>query len=224
MAKISNQNPSNKWGKIARKLKLQKPDLIAEPDTHPDSSALFELATDERILSNVETILGPNLLLWTAQVLYTQPGQEKFPWHVDSASIKANGLILFMALADRTPETACPQVISGTHRCAASLEELALKGKCDLADTDSVVELADHCCPSEAPHQATSLDLKAGQYVLMTGGVWRGVLPNLSRNPGIAFVARYMTPQFADQVPNPCILVKGEDTFRRKPLAQAPGS
>ncbi|MGF1568132.1 MAG: phytanoyl-CoA dioxygenase family protein [Nodosilinea sp.] len=222
LAKASNQNPANKLKKIARRLKLQKPDPLVSQDSHVINPALFELATDACILDNVVRLLGPNLLLWTAQVLYTQPGEAGAPWHSDPDCARARGVILFLALTDKTLDRACPQIIPGTHRQAMSLDNMAAKEGTNLADTPQVVALANRYFPQSDAHAVVSVDLSPGQYLLMTGGVWRGVTPNLSSDHGMAFIARYTTPEFAGQVANPCILVHGEDRFHQKSLHQPP--
>lgn len=207
---------------LLEKVNLVSPNSLDNRDAHINSSLAFNALTDSDILENVSAILGPDLLTWMSQVICRWPGHGGVDWHVDKINANVEGVHVSVALSDMNRNNGCLQIIPGTHQYSANLNALAQQGECDLSDVDSMLQLADRIAPENAPHEVLSIEVKAGEYFFTKGGLWHGVVGNQTLDTRMAFVARFMRPEYADKTDHPCILVQGQDIHRRKPLHAAP--
>ncbi len=78
-----------------------------------------ELAKSEKIIEVIKPLLGDDILLWYS-VLFVKPANTAayVPWHQDAtywALNKNEGLTLWLALSDVTPENGCVDYIPGSH-------------------------------------------------------------------------------------------------------------
>src|SRR5436309_3149514 len=50
---------------------------------HIDSRLVYDLCTHPEILNRIESIVGPDLVLWRSNFFVKQPGAAEIPWHQD---------------------------------------------------------------------------------------------------------------------------------------------
>ena len=79
-----------------------------------------ELAADPRLLDAVESVLGPDVMLWDAGFFIKEPRTTDFvSWHQDlrywGLSDEAHELTVWVAVGDVTPENGAMRFIPGSH-------------------------------------------------------------------------------------------------------------
>ena len=197
-------------------------------NSHIISKPVFKLATELSILDGVSSFLGPDLLLWIAEVAHKKPGDGLTPWHIDNTNYAVGGVHVSVAITDVNINNGCLVVIPGTHKYKDDLREYVNKEEWDLGSSESMVKLADRLHPENAPHQIVPVELKAGQYFFTKGGLWHCALGNQTDKLRLALVARYMRPDVSSKevidldYSLSCVLVRGEDNYKLNTLHKPP--
>jgi len=78
-----------------------------------------EMATNERVLDTVESVLGSNIYLYVNSVVYKpEDGANEVPFHQDfmDRPEESDRYIAWMPLYDATRENGCLKVIPGSHK------------------------------------------------------------------------------------------------------------
>lgn len=90
------------------------------PDALPTHTEFLEVARDPAILDLVESVLGPDIILWGAHVFCKPAGEGlEVPWHQDGQYWPIRPLAtctVWIAIDDSTRENGCMQYIPGSHR------------------------------------------------------------------------------------------------------------
>ena len=202
--------------------------LMPQRFSHIISKPVFELTTESYILDGVSSLLGHNVLLWVAEVMFKTSDKGMTVWHVDEINYAVGGVHLSVAITDMNLENGCLQVIPGTHKYLDNLQEFVNKGECDRSSSESMVRLADRLHPENAPHRVVPVEMKAGQYFFTKGGLWHCAVANQTDKIRLSLVARYMrTDVNSAKARNqkdslPCVLVRGEDNDRLNTLYKPP--
>lgn len=115
----------------------------------------FDHARDERILDVVESLIGPDVKLFTSQCFMKPPGGIGKPYHQDSAYFTIEPLDLvtcWTALDDVTVDNGCMWVIPGSHRggIVDHGQKWAVGDRVDMQIPDENIEL-DRQVPIEMP-------------------------------------------------------------------------
>jgi hypothetical protein len=86
---------------------------------HLDSAVARRLATAPAVVSRIQAILGPDLLLWRTNFFVKHPGGKEIPWHQDVNFWPIEPPVVvsaWMAIDPATTENSCVQLIPGSHR------------------------------------------------------------------------------------------------------------
>jgi Phytanoyl-CoA dioxygenase (PhyH) len=149
----------------------------------------FEFATQPIVLDCVQSILGPDLILWGSQV-FCKPAHtgRKVPWHQDGKYWPIRPLAtvsVWMAIDDVTPENGNMRYIPGSHRTKRVYAH--------ESRDDAALVLPEQLRASEFDEgQAKDDTLAAGQFSLHDVFLIHGSEPNCSPNRRAGFVARFM--------------------------------
>lgn len=185
-------------------------DPAARHKPHLLTKWVSDLVRHPGILDAVESLLGPNLLVWRA-VFFVKPGHtpDFVAWHQDSAYWRLEPddvLTAWVALTPSTAENGCLRVAPGSHLHPAvphsvrfSEHNLLVRGQ---AAAESV--------PDES---ARNLELAAGEMSLHHVRLIHGSDPNPSDDRRIGFAIRYI-PTYVRQVAgshDTATLVRGQD-------------
>jgi hypothetical protein len=201
---------------------------------HLNSKSLVELVTTPAILDRVRALIGPDILLWVAHVMGRTPGEVGQRWHIDTLNMYVRGIHVSVALSDMNADNGCLRLIPGTHLYRASLDLPISSGAMGQFDDAACVRFADQVAPWHAPHEVKLMQLRAGQFFFMWGGLWHAVGPNQTDRSRIACVARFARTDMSCRAYGPrdnhidsgaqlpCLLVSGEDRFGLNHLHQAP--
>jgi ectoine hydroxylase-related dioxygenase (phytanoyl-CoA dioxygenase family) len=171
---------------------------------------LAEIARHPAILDCVESILGPDLLVWSVELFIKEPGDGSVvSWHQDitywGMGETDEEVTAWLALSDVSVEAGCMRFIPGSHTNGIvahhdTFDETNLlsRGQ-EIADIDET--LAEH-----GP-------LKPGEMSLHHGRCFHASAPNGSDDRRIGVAIRYVTPDVrqADMARDYAMLVRGKD-------------
>ena len=178
----------------------------------------YQIVTHDALLDVVEAILGDDILVYGTLVLAKQPHDLRYAsWHQDSFY---SGLHLtpsttaWIALTPSHEGNGCMRVIPGSHRLGAVDHEsvddphlLNRRGERIKIDVDESV--------------AVDLVLKPGEISLHESTLVHGSTPNMSDEPRIGFIVRFVTSQM--QNPNTRLMrVRGDGDCSHLDLAEPP--
>ena len=88
---------------------------------HFEDTRLFTWLFDDSVLDIVESLIGPDIALWSSHFIAKPPGVGKrVPWHEDSAYWgqvldPMEVVTVWLAIDPSTPANGCMKVIPGTH-------------------------------------------------------------------------------------------------------------
>lgn len=157
-------------------------------DPHEMSGVWLDLVKDERLLDQVEALLGPNLMVYYSQLMMKAPRQGfTAPWHQDFAFFphnQADILACTVVIDEATLENGCIRVIPGSHK-------LGLINHYDKTGvfTGIVQDLSGFDESSEV-----ALPAKAGSVLFWHSLTLHASHPNRTEKPRRALVIEYKNP------------------------------
>ena len=172
-----------------------------------------ELAADPRLLDAVESVLGPDIMLWDAGFFIKEPRTTDFvSWHQDlrywGLSDEAHELTVWVAVGDVTPENGAMRFIPGSHASG-------LKAHRDTWKDDNQLSRGQVLDVEVDESKAVTAALRAGQISLHHGGLFHASGANRTDSRRIGLAIRYIRPDMR-QIAGPvdyARLVRGEDRF-----------
>jgi non-haem Fe2+, alpha-ketoglutarate-dependent halogenase len=186
------------------------------PSTHAYFRWAYNLAAHPRILDAVESILGPDILVWGTLIL-SKPAHTRYivPWHQDGAYAAylngAGAVSAWIALTPVNSENGCMRFLPGSFgRLLPFTEEpdphsMIKRGQRVLAEIDETKAVDQQLAPGEASlHEVTLV---------------HGSHANTSDAPRTGFIVRYTTPAMR-QTKHPLFCVRG--TPRNIVVSHAP--
>jgi len=165
-----------------------KPDEMNAP--HLKDDRLFEFLLADEVIDVVESLIGPNIGLWSSGFICKEPKTGKAtPWHEDSAYWDGrfnsfDGIVtIWLAIDEATKENGCMGVVPGTHHNGFSEYEdmgtdhkiFNFKIKDTTINEDEVVWFA----------------LNKGTYSLHDSRIIHGAHANTSRTRRTGYTMRY---------------------------------
>lgn len=163
---------------------------------HP---ALLDLARDERIISHIRPLIGPDIELQHSKLAAkaTTVGKGPFQWHQDFAFFPHTNtdlVAVMVMLDDATPENGAMSMVKGSHKLGL------LEHRKDGNFTGGCQE--NHIW-EDAPENVISITPKAGGISVHHCLTLHGSPPNLSGRPRRGIVFQYRASdayQLADEV------------------------
>ncbi len=188
LAPIDVMTPSDAAAVLAE---LERAEAQYPDDLHPEHRNnahlafpfLADVATNDRIVSCVQSLLGPDLSLWSTVLFIKEPDSSAYvSWHQDAyyMGLEPDHFVTaWLALTPSTVESGCVSVIPGSHEARA-----------DHADTfgsDNILTRGQEVADID-PTAAVHLELAPGQMSLHHPWLVHGSQPNRSgaRRVGIA--------------------------------------
>lgn len=216
---------------------------IGNPPVWPKASAVlnhyfYQLATRADILEFLRMILGEDILLWGARLVYSEPGAEH-PWHSDIECCGKSGRTATVWIGlDKTNLNSALNVISFSHSFGESVQEAAFKQgkKRTELSTEDVVQWAQQRDPRT---NLIRLDAHDGDALFLNGKLWHHSKNTSEDGTRTALLLQYCTPdaeiraphkkefewpfRFSEERP-PCLLVSGSDRYERNRIVPPPAS
>lgn len=170
------------------------------------------LAQDPRILDAVEGILGPNLMIWSAEFFIKEPRtshmvgmhQDLTYWGMGETSDQVTA---WVALSPATSASGCMDFVAGSHKNPIMPHNDTFSDKNLLSRGQEIaVDVADK--------DKTHIELQPGQMSLHHGLTFHGSGPNTSDDRRIGFAIRYLNPNARQQVAERdyAMMARGVDT------------
>jgi ectoine hydroxylase-related dioxygenase (phytanoyl-CoA dioxygenase family) len=174
----------------------------------------YDMATSPRILDRIETILGPNIVMWAMHFWYKEPHSGKrIPWHQDAAYwhiMPKKNVSAWIALGPTFFENGCLRIIPGSHRTLLEHQPI----------TDDTSQFSQGL-PPEAIDESTAvnLEMQPGEFVIFNEATYHGSEANGSDIARVALSIRYTSPDVKFEIEKwtdagriKTFLVRGEDT------------
>jgi non-heme Fe2+,alpha-ketoglutarate-dependent halogenase len=203
----------------ALRLEERIPAILGDPEenkrmqykAHLLYTWLDALVHHSAILDAVESLLGPDILVWNSGFLVKPPRDPSFvSWHQDATYWGLEPMEVvsaWVALTDSTSENGCVRCLPGSHRLAQiphrdsfAKNNMLSRGQAIQLDIDE--------------SQAVFLQLGAGEMSLHHVRTIHGSEPNRSDTYRIGFIINYISARVRQKSgSDSAMLVRGEDRF-----------
>jgi ectoine hydroxylase-related dioxygenase (phytanoyl-CoA dioxygenase family) len=176
--------------------KLPRDRYLALVDTHFFLRWVYEIAAHPDILDAVESVLGPDILVWNTHWFPKFAHDASYvSWHQDVAYwglTPPNVTTAWVALSTSICANGCLRVISGTHRgrVRPHAETYAAANMLSRGQEISVD-------PDESGK--VDIELRPGEFSLHHVGIVHGSGPNDSDDARIGLAIRYISPDVIQQ-------------------------
>ncbi len=168
----------------------ERPENMDVP--HFTDTALFEWLLDDDVLDVVESIVGPDIALFTSHFFCKPAGDGKsVPWHTDAyfwretIEPSVDALTIWLALDPATLENGCMHVLPGSHR--------QYGGKYRGVTYDGSVFDEELDPASVDASRAVPVELQPGQCSIHSAALVHGSKANTSSIRRCGFTMRYMS-------------------------------
>ena len=169
--------------------------------------------TQGRVASEVSCLLGPNILVWSCELLIKEPGSPKvITWHQDLTYWGMGGSDLqasaWIAISDATELAGCMRFVPGSHK-------QKLLPHIDTFDRDNLLSRGQEIAVEVDENDAVLDELTAGEMSIHHGRIFHASGPNRSPDRRIGMVIRYVAPQLnrSALTRDYAMLVRGMDEF-----------
>ncbi|MEP4198870.1 MAG: phytanoyl-CoA dioxygenase family protein [Aliishimia sp.] len=179
-----------------------------------------QIARTETLLNIVQSILGPDILLFAGEFFIKEPNttqivsmhQDLTYWGLGAI----DGLVtVWVPLSAATPQSGCMEFVSGSHKNAILPHD-------DTFDANNLLSRGQEVAVDVKPQDKTTIELHPGQVSLHHGLTIHGSGPNTTDDRRIACVLRYIRPDMAARAGSKsyATLMRGAD--RHNNFAHAP--
>ena len=198
----------------------RKPKSVELAVTHLNFPWAYDLVTHPSVLDAVESVLGPDLLVWASSIFAKPPHdpgyitfhQDATYWGLDLPQVTT----AWIALSPSNAENGCMRVVPGTHTHEIHPH------KETWAD-DNLLSRGQEIQVEVNEDDVVDAVLKPGEMSLHHVNIIHGSNANPTSVPRIGFAIRYITPTVKQTNPgHPAILARGEDRYRHYELMTEP--
>jgi hypothetical protein len=183
------------------------------PKPHLVLPFVADLVRHPAILDAVESIIGPDILLWDSSFIVKEPGDGKrVSWHQDLTYWglePVEGVVsIWLALAPATVESGAMKMIPGSHLGP-------IRPHRDTFAADNILTRGQEIAEEIDESRAIDILLRPGEMSLHHGRVFHGSQPNRSADRRIGFNAQYIAARVRQVVGrwDSATLVRGRDSF-----------
>jgi hypothetical protein len=182
------------------------------------------LVSHPRILDAVESLIGPNILVYTSTWFMKEPESAAIAaWHQDATYFGLRPYVhvtAWLALTDATAENGCMEFLPGSHHGGQLPHKAGIvPGSVNRAGQAITVEIDDR--------PAVHAPLRAGEFSLHHTLLLHRSKPNRSHGRRIGLAISYV-PTHVEHLgvkhKTPAMLVRGVDTFGHFALEPAPAA
>lgn len=190
-------------------------------ETHLFLPWVYQIISHPPVLDAVESVLGPNILVWGSQWFPKLPGDKAYvSWHQDGTYWglqPPNVTTAWIALSPSTIENGCMRVVPRTHLSA-------LLPQRETYAPDNMLSRGQEIAVDVDEAQAVDLVLRPGEMSLHHIGTVHGSGPNNSRGPRIGLAVRFISPEVvqAGAARDLAMLVRGKDEYGHFDLVNPP--
>ena len=175
---------------------------------------MAELARTPAVLDAVQSILGPDLLVWSCELFIKEPHTAKIvSWHQDltywGLGETDDQVTAWIALSAATVASGCMKFVAGSH--ANRIVEHR-----DTFHADNLLSRGQEIAVEVDEADASDVVLMPGEMSLHHGRMFHASGPNVSDDRRIGVAIRYVTPGVRQLVGERdyAMLVRGADAMR----------
>lgn len=190
-------------------------------ETHTFLDWVYEMVSHPSVLDAVESLLGPDLLVWNTRWFAKFPGEKTYiSWHQDATYWgldPPNVVTAWLCLGESNPENGCMRVIPGSH-------QHPLLPQVETYAADNALSRGQEIAVEVDERQAADIVLRPGEMSLHHVAIVHGSKANTSEMPRIGLAARYISPDVRQKGPERqvAVLVRGRDRYGHYDLATPP--
>ena len=153
---------------------------------------LYEMTRTEAVLDAVESVLGPNLLVWSCELFIKEAGSEKIvSWHQDMTYWGMGGsdkqATAWIAITNVSEEAGCMRFVPGSHK-------QQLVPHIDKFSEDNLLSRGQEVSVDVDEDDAVLDDLAPGEMSIHHGRIFHASGPNRSSDRRIGVAIRYVAP------------------------------
>lgn len=174
---------------------------------------LYEIARTEAVLDAVESVLGPNLLVWSCELFIKEAGSEKIvSWHQDMTYWGMGGsdkqATAWIAITNVSEEAGCMRFVPGSHK-------QQLIPHVDKFSEDNLLSRGQEVTVDVDEDDAVLDDLAPGEMSIHHGRIFHASGPNRSSDRRIGAAIRYVAPDLERSASGRdfATLVRGVDEY-----------
>ncbi|WP_028238254.1 phytanoyl-CoA dioxygenase family protein [Stutzerimonas azotifigens] len=188
----------------------EDPQKYLKIKAHLAAPWLVELAMHPAILDAVESLIGPDILLFGSSLFAKHAHDPRFvSWHQDSAYYGLDPhqeVTAWLAFTDATRENGCMRVLPGSHLGSDFEHEETYDPQNLLARGQTIHGLDES--------QAQFMELRAGQFSLHHEKMAHGSFGNSTANRRVGLAFFYMPAHTVSTLGRrSALLVRGEDRY-----------
>ena len=186
---------------------------VLKMKSHLVFGCLDELVRLPAILDAVESLLGPDILVWTSSIFAkTAASPDYVSWHQDMAywGLEPPEIVTaWVALTDSRPDNGCMRVVPGTHKHDIVPHSDTFAANNMLSRGQEVAVEVDEAA-------AVDIELSPGEMSFHHAKIVHGSHANASSRARIGFAIRYISPSVRQTAgaEDSVMLVRGEDRER----------
>jgi ectoine hydroxylase-related dioxygenase (phytanoyl-CoA dioxygenase family) len=189
-------------------------------ETHAFLPWAYELATQPAVLDAVESLIGPDLLIWDSRWFTKRPGDPTYiSWHQDGTYWELSPpkvCTAWIALSRSFTGNGAMQVVPRSH-VGGQLPHV------DTFDKANALARGQEIAVDVDEATAVTLTLEPGEMSIHHIGVVHGSKPNTSDEPRIGLAVRFIAAEVKQAVENPmAMLVRGDDVHGNFDLLEPP--
>jgi ectoine hydroxylase-related dioxygenase (phytanoyl-CoA dioxygenase family) len=213
---LEAENPRGAFLSYYERNKERMKDLIPRErsvylmETHFFLRWVYDIVSHPRVLDAVESVLGPNILVWGSHWFPKLPGDKAFvSWHQDATYwglTPPNVTTAWVALSASVPENGCMKVVSGSHKSP-------LLPQRDTYAPDNMLSRGQEIEVEVDESQVVPLILQPGEMSLHDIAIVHGSGANTSNKARIGLAIRYVSADVATSGPERelVLLVRGRN-------------
>ena len=166
---------------------------LLRANTHYILPFVSEVARAPQLLDRVESILGPNIMLWSAEFFIKGAHTDKIvSWHQDltywGLGETNEEMTAWLALSEVNIESGCMRFVPGSHHQQIVPHR-------DTFDTANLLSRGQEVAVDVAEDDAVDVILDPGQVSFHHGRMFHSSGPNRSARDRIGLVFRFLTPE-----------------------------
>ena len=178
-------------------------------NSHLTMDVSLNAARDPRILDVVESILGPDILMWSCEYFIKEANSPKIvSWHQDLTYWGMDGsdheVTAWVALSPATSASGCMKFVAGSHK-------ESLVPHTDTFADDNLLSRGQEIAVEVDEEDATIAALQPGQMSLHHGRMFHASGPNTTDDRRIGFVMRFIRPDTPAVGRDYAMLMRGVD-------------
>ena len=187
---------------------------------HMDRRTVYDLASHPAVVERINSLMGPDLVLWATYFWVKNPGDKEIPWHQDLNYWPIDppiNLSAWIAIDEATVENSCVNLIPGSHKKVLR----HVKAGDDMA----FQEMAEGVVANK--QKIVPMVLKPGQFFIFSERTLHQSNANISNKRRLGMTCRFTVP-FVEikheklHAGHRAILVRGTDHHRLNAYQEPP--